>query len=326
MTVLAEVLQITETALIRWTRRHQDRPKEVERRGRPLVIPPETGEQIRACYLAHYRQWGPRVLAAWCRRQDLGQYSATTIAAVIADLREPEDPEPPPVRYEVTAANVMWSEDGTGFRQRGRKQELLVVQDEHARLKLNWRLVRGPATAEDVYRYLKEVFCRYGAPLVLKHDGDGIFHTPKIRELLDDYQVVELTIPAGYPRYNGKQERSMRDIKSYERALRRHGVQGTLGDRIDVTMYDLNDERPRPVLAGRTAREAYEEGNIQYISRRDFKTAVERRERKLIRDAASRKQRNAARRQAVEEVLLRYGLLKFEGDVSLDLTSEWWTE
>jgi transposase InsO family protein len=290
------------------------------------VIPPEICERIRACYLAHYGQWGPRVLAAWCRRQGLGRYSATTIAAVIADLRQPEEPLPPPIRYEVTAANVMWSEDGTGFRQGGRKRELLVVQDEHARLKLNWRLVDGPATTADVHRYLQEAFDRYGAPLVLKHDGDGIFHTAEIRQLLNDHQVVELTIPAGYPGYNGKQERSMRDIKSYERALRRHGVRGSLGKRIDITMQDLNEERPRPVLGGRTAREVYEKGNILSIRHRNFITEVERRERELAKDATSRQQLKAARRLAVEQMLLGYGLLKIEGDVSLDFTSEWRTE
>jgi hypothetical protein len=68
----------------------------------------------------------------------------------------------------------------TGFRQRGRKQELLVVQDEHARLKLHWRLVDGPARAEDVHAYLESAFARHGAPLVLKHDGDAIFHEPRV--------------------------------------------------------------------------------------------------------------------------------------------------
>jgi len=40
-----------------------------------------------------------------------------------------------------------------------------------------------------VARYLKSAFEKYGAPLVLKHDGDVIFHTPEVRALLDKYQV-----------------------------------------------------------------------------------------------------------------------------------------
>jgi hypothetical protein len=258
------------------------------------------------------------VLAAWCEQKGLGPWSAGTIAAVIADLREEKEPDRPAMRYEVTGSNVMWSEDGTGFRQRGRKRELLVVQDEHARLKLHWRLVGGPARAEDVHAYLTESFSRYGAPLVLKHDGDAIFHEARIADLLRRHQVVELTVPRGYPRYNGKQERSMRDIKSYERAMRRHGVGGSLHERLDTTMQDLNEERPRPVLGGRTARESYEEDPTTLPDRSAFVTEVRGTEQSLRGAATSRRERDSSHRRAVETVLMRYGLMRIEGDVSHD--------
>jgi transposase InsO family protein len=286
------------------------------------VIGQKATARIRECYTAHFGQWGPRVLAAWCRREDLGDWSAGTVAAVIADLREDEEDKPSPVRYEMTATSVMWSEDGTGFRQRGRKQELLVVQDDHSRRKLNWDLADGPATAQDVWRYLEKAFNKYGAPLVLKHDGDGIFHTPEITTLLEKHQVLDLTSPPGHPGYNGKQERSMRDIKSYERAMRKHGDKGTLDHRIRVTMKDLNDDRPRPVLGGRTAREAYNEGQVPLPDRRLFREEVESRKRKLLSLARSRDEVRKARRLAIEQTLLCYGLMEIEGDVSHDLLLE----
>ena len=262
------------------------------------------------------------MLAAWCRREGLGDWSAGTLAAVIADLGEEEEDKPCPIRYEMTASNVMWSEDGTGFRQRGRKQELLVVQDEHSRRKLNWDLADGPATAQDVLRYLERAFNKYGPPLVLKHDGDTIFHTPEIATLLEEHQVLDLTSPPEHPGYNGKQERSMRDIKSYERAMRKHGDKGTLKARIRVTMKDLNDDRPRPVLGGRTAREAYNEGLAPLPDRRLFREEVESRERKLLSLARSRDEVRKARRLAIEQTLLCYGLMEIEGDVSHDLLLE----
>jgi hypothetical protein len=249
---------------------------------------------------------------------DLGHWSAGTIATVIADLREEKEPDPPPVRYEVTSSNVMWSEDGTGFRQGGKKKELLVIQDEHARLKLHWRLVQGPARAEDVHAYLVEAFSRYGAPLVLKHDGDAIFHETRIADLLRRHQVVELTVPRRYPRYNGKQERSMRDIKSYERAMRRHKAGGSLRQRLDVTMHDLNEERPRPMLGDRTARETYEEDRTTLPERSAFVSEVGNTEKSLRSAATSRRERDSAHRRAVERMLMRYGLMRFEGDVSHD--------
>ena len=226
----------------------------------------------------------------------------------------------------MTASNVMWSEDGTGFRQRQKKRELLVVQDEHARLKLHWRLVQGPARAEDVHAYLTEAFSRYGPPLVLKHDGDAIFHEPRVADLLRRHQVVELTTPRGYPRYNGKQERSMRDIKSYERAMRRHGVGGSLRQRLDATMYDLNEERPRPMLGGRTARETYEEDRKALPDRSVFVTEVRDAEQSLRAAATSRRERDSSHRRAVERVLMRYGLMRIEGDVSPNSCGESWTE
>ena len=127
----------------------------------------EVKEKIRACYVEHYRQWGPRVLAAWAIRQGLGRYHPDTIARVIEDLKDPPEEKPKPRRYEITLPGVMWSEDGAGFRERGRKKELLVLQDECSRFKTNWRLASGPAKAADVLglpaRGLREVRTALGA-------------------------------------------------------------------------------------------------------------------------------------------------------------------
>jgi len=313
--MLAEVLKITPASLARWLERQENRASN-KKPGRPLVVGDEARSVIRKCYTEHYGQWGPRVLAAWCKRERLGNWSAGTISSVIDDLREEKEKEPPPVHYEITASNVMWSEDGTGFRQRGKKQELLVVQDEHSRLKLNWELAPGPANAGDVLKYLEWSFQHYGAPLVLKHDGDGIFHTPEVRQLLDKYMVLDLTSPANYPGYNGKQERSMRDIKSYERAMRKHGRKGTLSSRLHVIMKDLNEDRPRPVLDGRTAQEAYREGMSVLPDRWLFIEAVATKEKELQAEATSRDDLKKARRRAIEQTLMCYGLMEIEGNVS----------
>ena len=80
----------------------------------------------------------------------------------------------------------------------------------------------------------------------------------------------------------------MRDIKSYERAMRRYGDKGTLEARIRVTMKDLNEDRPRPVLGGRTSREVYREGMAPLPDRRLFREEVEARNRELLSLAKSR--------------------------------------
>ena len=314
--MIAEGMGITEQALSRWQGRNGDQPQVGKRRGRPEVIAPAARERIRACYLKHYGQWGPRVLRQWSRREDLGLWNAGTIAAVIKDLREERCERPKPTRYEISAPNVMWSEDGTGFRERGSKKELLVIQDEHARLKLGHRLTDGPADEDAVCEYLAKAFAKHGAPLVLKHDGASIFHGDRVTRLLAEHRVTALTGPRSYPQYNGKQERSMRDIKSYERAMRRHGVRGTLQERLDATVHDLNEDRPRPILRGRTAREAYEDDHVELPDREIFIQEVDRIEQELRSAARSRREVKAARRRAVEQVLLSYGLMREWSDMS----------
>jgi len=316
---MAEVLGITEQALCRWEMRHAEASCERMKQGRPEVIPEKEKHRIRECYLKHYRQWGPRVLALWAEREGLGKWSPSTVTQVIRDLREKLEEPAKPERYDVTAPGVMWSEDGAGFKERGRKKELLVVQDECSRFKINHRLVAGPAQTEDVVEYLREAFTTHEPPLVLKHDGDSVFQSERVKDLLDEYGVVDLKGPPYYPEYNGKKERSIRDIKSYERAMRRHGVGGSLQKRLDETISDLNDHRPRPVLGGRTAREVFESDRGRLPDRWRFRREVRRKELQLRREAKSRKELTSAHRRAVEEVLSAYRLVEKTVDVSTNL-------
>ena len=114
----------------------------------------------------------------------------------------------------------------------------------------------------------------------------------------------------------------MRDIKSYEQAMRKHGIKGSLSSRIDCTMKDLNENRPRPVLGGRTAQEAYDEGQTQLPGRGLFKEDVESLERSLLSLAKTRGEARKAHRKAVEQTLMRYGLMEIEGNVSHDFLLE----
>jgi len=322
---MAMLLGISEQALGRWCHRRQ-RTEPPPRQGRPPVISPQARDKIRRRYLDSHRVWGPQVLAAWAARQGLGSYSPSTVGEVIADLKLPEPKLPRPKRYEVIAADVMWSEDGAGFRQRGKKHELLVLQDECARYKVNHRLVAGPAKAADVCAYLRKAFEAHGAPLVLKHDNGAIFQAEEVKELLQEYGVVELTGPKYYPCYNGKKERSIRDIKTYARAMRRDLPEGSLESRIDAAIEDLNDHRPRPVLGGRTAQEVYRQQRRNLPDRERFRQDVDRREQLLLKEATTRAEQGCARRKAVEQVLISYRLLSYGADVSTDFRAETGTD
>ena len=291
-------------------------------RGRPEVIPADVRMKLRSCYLLHYRQWGPSVLRHWAMREGLGRFSKGAIGRVIEDLKPLSSKKPSgKKRYEIAAPMVMWSEDGTALKDGKKKRELLVLQDEHARYKTSWRLAQDAAKASDVEGYLREAFEQYGAPLVLKHDGGSIFHDTAIKHLLEHYQVLELTSPPAYPPFNGKKERSMRDIKSYERAVRHYGFVSSLSERIEITMQDLNDERPRPMLGGQTAREVFIQQQKSLPDRRLLRFEVDSLQAEIKAQAGSRKEVENARRNAIIAVLSRYNLIQWKGETS---TNSFW--
>lgn len=320
---MAETLGILPQSLERWMNRNKTISPQTKTRGRPEVIPQPVRWKLRNCYLAHYGQWGPLVLRYWAIREGLGCFSAGTITRVIKDLKPlPPQERQKPKKYEIAAPMVMWSEDGAALRDGNRKRELLVAQDECSRFKTNWHLAQKFAKADEVEAYLRKAFERYGAPLVLKHDGGSIFHDPAVNRLLDEYQVVELTSPRAYPPFNGKKERSMRDIKSYEWAIRKHSSEYTLQERIEMSMKDLNEDRPRPVLAGHTAREVFKHNRACLPDRRRFRLEVDTLQVELEANAGSRQEKEKARRRAVIAVLSRYNLIKWKGNVSTNLISK----
>lgn len=309
--MMAAVMGVKVKSLKRWgLRQGTNAPGPASKRGRPEAIPIEIQMKIRTQYVAKYGQWGPEVLVGWVGRQGWGWYSPTTIARVIDDLQPTPEPQEPPRRYAIIAPQIMWSEDGTDFKEQRQKKEFLVLQDECARYKTNTRLVDGPAKSDDVYAYLEDAFEQYGPPLVLKHDGGSIFHEAAVEALLEAYQVISLTSPPHYPPFNGKMERTIRDIKGYERAMRPCNPDLSLKERLEETIRDLNDERPRPMLGGRTAKEVYEQDRIPLMERKRFYAKVLHLEQTLLADAASRQQQRQARQQAVELVLLQYGYMK----------------
>jgi len=311
--MMAAVMGVKVKSLKRWGLRQGTGSPDAgpaPQRGRPEAIPQEVQIRIRTQYVAKYTQWGPEVLAGWVGRQGWGWYSPTTIARIIHDLQPTPEPQDPPRRYTITAPQVMWSEDGTDFKDQRQKKEFLVLQDECARYKVNTRLVEGPAKSADVYALSLIAFETQDPPLVLKHDGGAIFHEAAVEALLEEHHVVSLTSPPHYPPFNGKMERTIRDIKGYERAMRPCNPDLSLKERLEETVRDLNDERPRPMLGGRTSKEVYEHDQIPLMDRKRFYAKVLHLEQTLLGDAASRQQQRQARQQAVELVLLQYGYMK----------------
>ena len=293
-----------------------------KKRGRPEVISAETRWKIRTKYVEKHGEWGPGPLKYWAQSEKLGSYSPTTIAKIVADLRPEKKKRKGTKGYEIAEPMVMMSQDATAFYQNGGKQEAMVLQDECSRFKVSCRLKNGTMNERVVLKHLRAAFEKHGAPLVLKQDNIAYQNTEAILQLCEEHDVVLITSPPGYPPYNGKKERSMRDIKSFERALRRDGDRGPLGKRLKIAIQDLNEERPRPMLSGRTAREVFEDRKRKLPDRKRFKLMVQTRQMELEEKSKTKWEFLAARRKAVEQVLLHYDLLNWKGDTSTNLTAQ----
>jgi hypothetical protein len=88
-----------------------------------------------------------------------------------------------------------------------------------------------------------------------------------------------------------------------------------------MSMKDLNEYRPRPVLAGYTAREVFEHNRVCLPDRRRFHLEVDTLQMEIEANTGSRTEKEKARRRAVIAVLSRYNLIKWNGRVSTNLIS-----
>lgn len=84
-------------------------------------------------------------------------------------------------------------------------------------------------------------------------------------------------------------------------------------------MQDLNEDHPRPVLGGRTAREVFTQQRTLLPDRRRFKMQVDTLQIELEAKAGSRKEVESVRRRTVIALLSRYNLIHWKRNVSTNL-------
>ncbi len=69
-------------------------------------------------------------------------------------------------------------------------------------------------------------------------------------------------------------------------------------------------------------REVFQRDRINLPDRQQCRNEVDQTEQSLLAQARSRAEEQSARRRAIEEVLLRYSLMKESGDVSRNYEAE----
>ena len=93
-------------------------------------------------------------------------------------------------------------------------EQLFAVRDLASHRQLAWTPVTGP-TAEQAVAVLRELFRKYGPPLVIKCDNGSAFISEAFQAFLAEHGVLLLYSPPLHPQYNGAVERSNGVLKTY---------------------------------------------------------------------------------------------------------------
>lgn len=216
-------------------------------------------------------------------------------------------------RYEFLHPDIAHSLDYTEMPREGpgaSKRYLAKIMDDFARLKLKHALTnrKGPIVAASIVdQHLST--CR--KPLVFKFDLE--FDTEDFYELLLLHKVVPLPSPASYPPFNGKTERSYRDVKDWLREF-----QGELYWSVDeleaelqLCFQQLDEIDPRPVLGGLTARDIYETSPRAEVNPEIFFSEAITLYDKVMRQTTKPPRVHDAWRYVAKETLKQYGLVRY---------------
>jgi hypothetical protein len=178
---------------------------------------------------------------------------------------------------------VVWAMDGTEYAaDLTGKINLCNMQDLGSRYKF-LPLAGGYPVGEEIAGYLSEKIDRYGAPLVLKRDNEGIMNHLAVNEVLKEFFILPLNSPRDYAPYNGAIEESQRELKrclQEKLALAMPNLQNHIAAYAETAVNDLN-HRIRPCLNGRTS--------CQVFFGTDIKPAFKKRERRQIYDSIMEK-------------------------------------
>ena len=167
-------------------------------------------------------------------------------------------------------SGLAWSCDATEY---GERWQIIPVQDLSSRYRFQ-PLVSDRLNGLQIAAHLENLFRQHGAPLFLKRDNGSPFNNQYVDAVLARFGVLPLNNPPHFPRYNGAQEKGIRDLKA---ALDRRyqqiaSVPNDLMSVVEVTTHALN-HRSRRCLKGRTACAVFHDaGQHQHWSKRQRQT------------------------------------------------------
>jgi len=154
-------------------------------------------------------------------------------------------------------SGLAWSIDATEY---GDGWQIIPVQDLASRYRFR-PLVSNRLDGRQIAAHLESLFRQQGAPLFLKRDNGSPFNNQHVDAVLDRFGVLPLNNPPHFPRYNGAEEKGIRDLKAALDQRQQHTgkVPKDLALAVEVIAHELN-HRSRRCLKGRTACAVFHDG------------------------------------------------------------------
>lgn len=216
-------------------------------------------------------------------------------------------------RYEFVTRDVCHSMDYTAMPLEfpgSPKRYLIKIMDECSRLNLKHAITEHKGAGVGA-RFVLDHFKAGNIPLVFKYDRE--FDVPQFEELLIMYKVVPLPCPGAYPPFNGKTERSNRDLQQWLGTFESDKFWGydELSKEVDICFTQLDEVYQRTMFGGRTCRQVYQELKPPSVDREQFFREADQFRRSLLARPGKPMHPADAWRIAAKETLKKWDLVKY---------------
>lgn len=304
------VLGVDRGTVARWMQReHRGEPlvQRATSRRRPVDV------QLNAQVSDLVRDLHGLVGAESLRRSVAGVSRRQAAAIKVEALRDMErERRSAAERITVTAPGAVRSFDAMDLGHQRRDRYVLVAADAAVPYRTSWAAVaRYDACATAAL--LKADFEAHGAPLVVRLDRARQHDAPEVKDVLQAHGVLVLHGPPYLARYYGQLERQNREHSAWLDALALDQA-CDLALPLERMMRALNTRWRRRRLDWRTSSEVWDTRAPLRVDRNELAEEVEDKTERIVRrlDVQIAPARDLAQRLAIEQALVRRGLLRRE--------------
>ena len=243
---IADIIGVSRSTIYNWINRYKEGGKEAleykSRRPRRIkTIEPEVIEKI----VELYNKGMGCIRIAY--ELGIGHMTVWRYLVKLKILKPREYRQRKYKIFERNHSNSLWQMDLTCI-DRDEKIWALAIIDDHSRFVIEFKVIFGDPSVEDIIPILEEAFSRYGVPKQILTDRGTQFYTnvgnaSTFDMHLESLGVKHILARVRHPQTNGKVERVMRTFKE-ECIFAKEWTKDTLQEVIDEYIEYYNYHRP----------------------------------------------------------------------------------